>query len=165
MEGKDFQESADLEKINPELLRDMPPEVARKVTRIVAEAYTFQGPLPPPLMLEAYNQLIPNGADRFMKLVENQSEHRRRQESKLVSGRLSLDHCGLALAFLLGVIVIFAGIYLAMNGHQASSLAMVGTLVPVLIILALKKKPQREAVQNKPARVSGPRPAPKKSKR
>ena len=45
-----------------------------------SRAFT-QTPLPDAVTLTAYAELIPNGADRIMSLVERETEHRHRQES------------------------------------------------------------------------------------
>jgi uncharacterized membrane protein len=42
----------------------------------------FSGPLPPPGMLARYNDALPDGADRIVKMAEDQSSHRRRMESR-----------------------------------------------------------------------------------
>ena len=37
---------------------------------------TFQGPIPPPNVLEAYERLVPGAAERILKMAENQAAHR-----------------------------------------------------------------------------------------
>ncbi len=39
-------------------------------------ASTFSGPLPPPSILGEYSSVVQNGAERIMKMTENQSAHR-----------------------------------------------------------------------------------------
>ena len=38
--------------------------------RISASISAFQGPLPPPEVLEQYNRILPNGADRIVAWIE-----------------------------------------------------------------------------------------------
>jgi uncharacterized membrane protein len=45
---------------------------------------THSGYLPDPLSLSAYDELIPNGADRIMKMAEKQQEHRMKIESTAI---------------------------------------------------------------------------------
>ncbi len=47
------------------------------IAQQIREISTFSGPLPPPEVIEHYNKIIPNGADRLLEMVELQSEHRR----------------------------------------------------------------------------------------
>ena len=55
-------------------------------------------PIPSPEILDKYNTLIPNGAERFMSLVERQSEHRQELESFVVHQDASRSHLGLVFA-------------------------------------------------------------------
>jgi uncharacterized membrane protein len=54
------------------------PGNMRKLVR--TEAALFSGPIPPPDLLERYNQIIPEGADRILKMAEKQSAHRQKIE-------------------------------------------------------------------------------------
>lgn len=40
----------------------------------------YSGPLPPPAMLRAYEDVVPGGAARIFDLMEKESDHRRSQE-------------------------------------------------------------------------------------
>ena len=40
----------------------------------------FSGPIPPPDLLEKYNNIIPNGADRILAMAEQQQAHRQFME-------------------------------------------------------------------------------------
>jgi uncharacterized membrane protein len=43
---------------------------------------SWEGPIPPPETMRAINELVPDGADRLIKQVELESEHRRMMEQK-----------------------------------------------------------------------------------
>lgn len=45
---------------------------------------TFQGPIPPPAVLEAYERLVQGGAERILKMAENQAVHRQEIEKIVV---------------------------------------------------------------------------------
>jgi hypothetical protein len=48
-----------------------------QVASVLIEKHSFfSGPLPPTEMLQEYNRLIPNGAERIMTMAESQSAHR-----------------------------------------------------------------------------------------
>jgi uncharacterized membrane protein len=72
---------------------------------------TFSGPLPPPEVLASYNEAVPNGADRIVKLTEDQAAHRRRLESR-----------GQLLLFAFAVVALVGGIVLIAVGESASGL-------------------------------------------
>jgi uncharacterized membrane protein len=44
------------------------------------EAEHFEGPLPHPKILHAYNDILPGAAERILNLLEKQSEHRQSME-------------------------------------------------------------------------------------
>lgn len=57
-------------------------EEAQRRGHIIQVQAAFSGPIPPPEMLAQYNAVLPNGADRIVKMAEDQSAHRRRVESR-----------------------------------------------------------------------------------
>ncbi|HQH25465.1 MAG TPA: DUF2335 domain-containing protein [Bacteroidales bacterium] len=68
--------SAVTEELKP-ILEKLSREEQRKIKSIIISSYqAYSGPVPAPEALEKYNQVIPDGADRIMKMAENQSNHR-----------------------------------------------------------------------------------------
>ncbi len=57
---------------DPKLLEAMPKEVRISI----AETASFSAPLPPPSMFESYEQTLPGSADRILKIVEKEQNHR-----------------------------------------------------------------------------------------
>lgn len=74
------------------------------IAQQIREVSAFSGPLPPPEAVEYYNKIIPNGADRLLKLVELQSEHRRACEEIGLNASISISKRGQILAFLLSLV-------------------------------------------------------------
>jgi uncharacterized membrane protein len=79
----------------------------------------FSGPLPHPQLLAQYNEAVPNGADRIVKLTENQAEHRQTMESR-----------GQVFTFALALIALVGGIVLIALGNSAEG------LVPLIAAIA-----------------------------
>ncbi len=54
---------------------EIPEKKKKEFIRMMVSARQtmFQGPLPPPELLEAYNKIIPNGAERIVAMAEKQS--------------------------------------------------------------------------------------------
>lgn len=80
----------------------MPPETAQAIGEQVighVVAQRFQGPLPPPAMLAEYDQALPGCAERIVKMVEAEGEHRRDCERRMVRAGVRLSHIGQAMAF------------------------------------------------------------------
>lgn len=46
-----------------------PPD--QLTTTRVSQSVSFQGPIPPPQLLEQYSKVIPNGAERIMAMAES----------------------------------------------------------------------------------------------
>lgn len=78
--------------------------VKQIIAQQIREFSTFSGPLPPPEAVEHYNKIIPNGADRLLKMVESQSEHRRDCEKISLNANISIAKRGQFLAFLLSLV-------------------------------------------------------------
>ncbi|MGH7450205.1 MAG: DUF2335 domain-containing protein, partial [bacterium] len=74
------------------------------IAQQIREFSAFSGPLPPPEAVEHYNKIIPNGADRLLKMVELQSEHRRACEETGLKASISISKRGQILAFLLSLV-------------------------------------------------------------
>ncbi len=59
----------------PELTKLDPAGRERAIRQLVAVDIGFSGPLPPPDMLARYDEIIPNGADRLLSMVEADLTH------------------------------------------------------------------------------------------
>jgi len=50
----------------------------------VVQAVEYSGPLPPPAVLQRYDQVVPGAAERILRMAEDQSRHRQALESVVV---------------------------------------------------------------------------------
>src|SRR5438046_632249 len=93
----------------------------------------FQGPLPQPEILKAYQDLLPGLAERIIAMAEDEAAHRRRIEEKIVNGQLQEARryrrsewigqvCGLAI----GITSIVAAVYAGVHGAQITG-SFIGT--------------------------------------
>lgn len=46
-------------------------------THISVQSHKWEAPLPPPAVLDEFNRVVPNGAERIVRAWEQESEHRR----------------------------------------------------------------------------------------
>ncbi len=76
-------------------------------------------------MLERYNQIVPNGADRIIAMAESQLRHRHRLEGTVVDGNVAAQKRGQLFAFVLGFIAIVGGIVLIVLDKDAQGLAAI----------------------------------------
>lgn len=111
--------------------------------QMVAEQ--FQGPIPPPSLLEGYENLLPGSADRILAMAEKETDHRQNMEKKALGAEIqglgyeaSDTKRGQIFGLIIGVTAIISGTYAAVNGAQwAGSFIGAGGvigLVPAFIV-------------------------------
>jgi uncharacterized membrane protein len=91
--------------------------VQSRRTTIQAQAVSFQGPIPPPELLREYNEIVPNGADRIVKMAEAQSSHRIDLESIVIKGDDRRADRGLYTGFTIGIVMLVLSFIMVMYGH------------------------------------------------
>ncbi|MBM5816745.1 MAG: DUF2335 domain-containing protein [Cyanobacteria bacterium K_Offshore_surface_m2_239] len=70
------------------------------------------GPIPPPGILAGYNNVIPYGADRIIKMAEKGRAHRHNIETAKVSKESFEKRVGLVFAFILALSILGVSSYL-----------------------------------------------------
>jgi uncharacterized membrane protein len=85
---------------------------------------TSEGPLPPPQILEGYEQVSPGSAKRIIELTEIQGAHRRLMEERALEAQLEgmrrqfqEARLGQVLAVVVAILFLGAGTYIAIQGH------------------------------------------------
>ena len=110
--------------------------------------FEFAGPLPPPQILEAYNDAFPGCAERVVAMAERQSAHRQHLEKTVVEGNLAAQRRGQWFAFILAFIVLSGGVYLLANGRSlegfSAIIIAVGGIVSTLIWTRKEQRKERE---------------------
>jgi uncharacterized membrane protein len=121
------------EVVEGELADEQTPE---QRFELLAQAI-FRGPLPPPGMLARYNDALPDGADRIVKMAEGQSSHRQTMESR-----------GQIFAFVLALVAIAGGIVLIAVGRSVEGLvplvAAIGSLIGFFVYGEVRARSTRE---------------------
>ena len=113
-------------------------------------AYSFSGPLPPPELLARYNDVVPNGAERIIKMAENQQTHRQDLERTVVHGNVQSERRGQWMGLTISVVVLAAGVYLAAIGRQAAGGAIaVADLATLAGVFVYGKHVQRQELDKK----------------
>jgi uncharacterized membrane protein len=103
--------------------------------QVIRRVMSFHStPLPDAETLGAYAELIPNGADRIMSLVEHEAAHRRRQES-----------AGHWMAFVLTLALAGGGVWLGLLKHDWLAAALVTTTIgAVVTTLVVDRRSRRK---------------------
>ena len=95
-------------------------------------ATSFSGPLPPPQILEAYNNVVPDGANRILRMAEEQSKHRMSMETHVTRSESRRADFGLGAALVVALGFLTASVVLVTAGH-----AIPGTLLGTFDIASL----------------------------
>jgi len=104
-------------------------------------AAQWSGPLPPPAALEHFNDIIPNGADRIMTLVEKEQEHRIQHENTALRAEITDFRIGMFIGAFLTVLCVVGAVLAAYLGaHPMVSIAMVSLPIMILIGKFLARK-------------------------
>ncbi len=124
---------------------EVEPPVQTQATRLQIKA-AFSGPLPPPEIMKAYNDIIPDGAERILAMAESQASHRQELEKVVVKANSWHQVWGIVAAFAVTIIVIGAGTFLIYNDKGASGLTMVITNLVSLagVFVYARQSQQRE---------------------
>lgn len=144
-ENKPEDKNADQKKLNlaiPDEVRsfvdDLPDPQKQAVAAIlfgvrkISTRTSFKGPLPHPSLLEKYNGIIPNGADRITKMAERQSEHRMKMESDVVHRELNQSGRGQTYGLIIALAFLAVAGFLVYTGHDVA-----GTIIGSIDLVAL----------------------------
>ncbi len=109
-----------------------PPQVPEQAgkprptnTAVSLKTETFEGPLPHPAILQAYEQLMPGAAERLLKMAESQSQHRREIERIVVSAGARDSLLGSIFAFLIAISAFVWAGYALVRGESSAAVATV----------------------------------------
>jgi uncharacterized membrane protein len=140
----------------PDVLNKIPQERRPALVRASIQASQMlvvrQGPLPDPEDLARYNEIIPNGADRIMKMAEEQSKHRISIETTVIDSQQIQSKRGQIYGLIIAIFGISAGALLGMYGHEVIGSVIGGTTVVSLAIAFItgRRVQQRELQEKRP---------------
>lgn len=107
--------------------RKKAPAIRREEVTEEIEAHLYQGPIPAPQTLAAFNEIIPNGADRIMQMAEKEQAHEHDTQAKIIETRDAAskrEHTeilvGQICAFILCASALGGGVYLMSINHMIS---------------------------------------------
>ncbi len=130
------------------------PDELKKL-EITAESASFEGPIPPPSILAKYEDIEPGLAAKIFAMAESEANHRHKIEqgvleaNRRTAGFNSLSEIiGSVFGFLIGIVSIAAGTFLAINGKEGAgsfigSAGVIG-LVAVFVMGRQKSKDSSE---------------------
>lgn len=151
------EELKDIEKgltnVNPEIFKGIPQkkkmEILHGLSVVSIQHSSFSGPIPDAETLIKYNSVIPDGADRIMKMAENQQSHRINIESKIIKSQSSESKLGQIFGLVIGLVGIVCGTYLAANGNPTvGGIIAGGTVVSLVSVFVIGKREQSKNLED-----------------
>ncbi len=100
--------------VNPEPMREM----VQRELRITMTR--FQGPIPPPEALAAYNALLPGAADRLLAMAEQEQQHRFMIERAEVEAPFITARRGQMLGFAIAAVALCASLIMVLQDHEVA---------------------------------------------
>lgn len=108
---------------------------------VVAQSQHWAGPLPPPAALAHFNEIIDNGAERIMKMVEQEQAHRIDHEKTVLIATINDTKRGHWIGGVICVLSIAGAVFTAYIGvHPAVSIALVGLPLATIIQSIIRSK-------------------------
>ncbi|MBZ5526969.1 MAG: DUF2335 domain-containing protein [Acidobacteriia bacterium] len=122
----------------------------QKQTMMMKVGHSFSGPLPPPEILEKYNQVMPGLAERIIGMAEQQSRHRQGLERTVVDSNAFVQKIGPFLGFIVAMTAVIGGIFLILKGKDGYGLAaIIGALASLAGVFIYGKSRQRKELDAK----------------
>lgn len=115
-------------------------EKERLIEVVRVSQSTFSGPLPPPEILAHYNDVVSDGAERIMKMAENQANHRMGLEKTAVRSQLSQSKKGQIFGFIIAILLIGSSVYSAISGHEGLAKVLGGSTILGLVAMFVTGK-------------------------
>jgi len=150
-------------EVAPEALNKIPDE--KKGLLVIKETTHVRSvrsaPLPEPSELAVYNQIIPNGADRIMKMAEAQTAHRIEIEKTVIFSQKNQAFRGQVFGLAIGLGGLSLATYAAMNGHDwFGGTIGSGTLVSLVYVFVQSREKQGEELGDKRQQMQQSQPVP-----
>ena len=114
-----------------EVLEGIPEEVRAEIVRRVVrtEASFYRAPVPPPDMLQGYENIVPGSAKQILDQASEQTTHRMRLEDKAVDAGIDNSKRGQWFGFVIAMAVVGVGALAVFTG---AGLIGVGLILPGL---------------------------------
>lgn len=120
----------------------------------------FQGPLPHPNDLAAYNEIVPGSAKTIINMALSQSEHRQNLEKSVINSDIKNSKLGLIFGLIIGLTGMGSAVYCASIGQPTVGSILGGGTLAMLVSTFVygsksrKKERERKRVESMPDKSS-----------
>jgi uncharacterized membrane protein len=134
----------------PSALNAIPEKTRMELRSVTIERSIRIGPLPPPEELAAYNQIIPDGANRMMTMVERQSAHRIEIEKQVIESQQQQGSRGQIFGLIIAILFGTGALYAAMNDKTTFACVFGGsTLLSLVGVFVYSQSKQKVDLKEK----------------
>lgn len=120
------------------------PTTDEQKAKLIAQQQFFEGPIPPPVILEGYEQICPGAADRILKMAESVTDHVNKLERDAVEAKHKEVARGQRFGFSIGALALVSSVACAYIGEGTTASIIGGTtvvgLVSVFVVGKITKK-------------------------
>ena len=130
--------------------RKSPPvHQGSNIARMQQSVQQYSGPIPPPSMLEHYNNIYPQAAETIIKMAQEQSAHRQRMELKVISYQQAISFRGQWFALIIAVICV-TGVCFCAYIQQPWPASVLGgaTIIGSITAFVRGKRKQEDELRN-----------------
>ena len=122
----------------------------KNLNQISQISASYSGPIPPPEILNKYNEFLPGAADRIISMAERQSAHRQEIEKIVIKSSTRDSMLGLIFGLTIGLAGLAGSAYCITSGYQVGgSIIGVVDLVSLVGVFVYGAKQQRTKRENK----------------
>jgi uncharacterized membrane protein len=99
------------------------------------EVSEHSGPIPTPEILQGYENVVPGAGERILRMAEQQAEHRRSLEAKVVTSNIHSERIGQVFALAVASGFLWVGYSLIQQGRDVGWLAVImGPLLQLVTV-------------------------------
>lgn len=133
--------TGEIEKV----IKSLPKEKQEVLVAEIMRIQSLSGPIPPPEIMQGYENILKGSADRILSMAENQATHRMEIEKSVVKRSLNQKTFGLIMGSVIALVILGITVYFAVLGlvWLAGVLATT-TFVAALTILILGRTPSNK---------------------
>lgn len=112
---------------------DLPESARETFSRVRMEKYSYKGIVPPPHMLQQFEDVVEGSAKQIMEDAHRQLEHRHEMERKEIDSVVGIEKRGQIFAFVITMTIVLGGLGLIFTDKGVAGFAL---LIPGLASLA-----------------------------
>lgn len=118
-----------------------PPTKKQPETETTLLAQHWSGPLPPPNALAQFNEIIPDGANRIMAMIEQEQNNRIAHNNTALACEIADTRRGHWIGGAISTFAIAGAVFTAYIGaHPTVSIALVSLPIVAIVQSFLKRK-------------------------